>query len=73
MVLTEKTMEGFVLLVVLGVAAIGVYFLPVIIASKRGHHQTNAIGALNTFLGWTFIGWVVAFVWAVSAIRRDMR
>ena len=40
------------------------YFLPAGIAFRRGHHNRNAIFVLNLFLGWTFIGWVAALVWA---------
>jgi Superinfection immunity protein len=43
-----------------------IYFLPAFIASKRNHRQTTAIALLNLFLGWTFVGWVAALVWAVS-------
>lgn len=40
------------------------YFIP----SMVGRHKANAgaIFALNLFLGWTFIGWVVALVWALT-------
>lgn len=42
--------------------AVVVYFTPTIIA--LGKRNALAIFALNLLLGWTFIGWVVAFVWA---------
>jgi Na+/H+-dicarboxylate symporter len=45
------------------------YLLPTFIASIRKHHQVNAIFVLNLFLGWTFVGWVIALVWAVSGHR----
>jgi hypothetical protein len=40
------------------------YFLPSIIA----HNKTNFGGVfvLNLLLGWTFVGWIIAFVWALS-------
>ena len=41
-----------------------IYFLPTIVAWCRWHRNEYAIGMLNTFLGWTFIGWAVALVWA---------
>jgi hypothetical protein len=44
---------------------IGVYFLPFIIALARRSPQTVAIFFLNLLAGWTLIGWVGAFVWAV--------
>lgn len=46
------------------------YFLPWCIALIRGHHNAGAIFVLNLLLGWTFIGWVVAFVWSFTAIRK---
>lgn len=52
-----------VFLVVLIVALI-IYFIPAITADARKHNHTMAITMLNLFLGWTFIGWVAALVWA---------
>lgn len=45
-------------------AGLYIYFLPSII----GYKKRNAAGIflLNAFLGWTFIGWVIALVWAVT-------
>jgi len=42
----------------------GLYFLPTIVAWNRRNHAA-AIFALNLFLGWTLIGWVVALVMAL--------
>jgi len=53
-------MEGLLLLYV------ACYFLPWIIAAARRHRNTSAIFILNLFLGWTFLGWVVALVWAAT-------
>ena len=56
---------GYIFLIIF---AIIVYFLPTIV----GHKKKNiaAILILNIFLGWTFVGWVVALVWAVSHERK---
>lgn len=43
-----------------------IYFLPWYVATKNKKQNTGAIGALNFFLGWTLVGWVVALVWAMS-------
>ena len=43
-----------------------VYFLPFIVAHFRGHRNKLAIFFLNLLAGWTFIGWVAAFVWSVA-------
>jgi len=43
------------------------YFIPSIIAFRREHRNATPIMALNIFLGWTVIGWVVALVWSLTA------
>ncbi|MDR3402843.1 MAG: superinfection immunity protein [Chthoniobacter sp.] len=68
-VTTAGTLFGAIVLL-----SIFLYFLPSII----GRHKTNAfaIFVLNLFLGWTFVGWVVALVWACtedSALDRLAR
>jgi hypothetical protein len=41
-----------------------IYFVPTIIGLRK--RNAVAIFVLNLFLGWTFIGWVVALVWAFT-------
>jgi hypothetical protein len=43
------------------------YFLPFAIAFYKNRVNTGAIFALNLFLGWTLIGWVISLVWALKA------
>jgi hypothetical protein len=45
---------------------LAIYFFPSYIAHKRNHKNLVAIFALNLLTGWTFIGWVVALVWALK-------
>jgi Superinfection immunity protein len=59
-------MVGFVLFALLA----ALYFLPTIVAANRGHQSTAAICVLNTFLGWTFIGWLIALVWSFTGDTR---
>jgi len=42
------------------------YFLPFAIAFHKKRANTGAIFALNLFLGWSLIGWLVALVWALK-------
>lgn len=42
------------------------YFVPTIIAGFRGHRNGVSIFVINLFLGWTFVGWVIALAWASS-------
>ena len=63
----NDVMQG---LEILGFIA-GLYMLPFIVAAVRSHHQTLAIFVLNLLAGWTFIGWLVAIVWACTAVKKD--
>lgn len=59
--------------IILFCIAVGVYLFPYIMARSRNHCNATAIGALNILLGWTFIGWVVALVWSLTAnIKRTL-
>lgn len=46
------------------------YVLPTFIAFMRGHQNAAAITAVNILLGWTFLGWVAALVWSLTAVTR---
>jgi hypothetical protein len=41
------------------------YFLPTIV----GHNKRDVLGIflVNLLFGWTFIGWIIAMVWACTA------
>jgi hypothetical protein len=45
---------------------VGPYWVPTFVAFSRKHPSRGGVFALNFFLGWTFIGWVIALVWALS-------
>jgi hypothetical protein len=46
---------------------LGLYLLPSLIASSRHLYERTPITLLNIFLGWTFIGWIIALIWAITA------
>jgi hypothetical protein len=46
---------------------IALYFLPAIVAAARHTHNAMGILMLNLFLGWTFVGWIVALVMAIGS------
>lgn len=52
---------NFIAMLVFGLA----YSIPSFIAGIRKHKKSGAICALNLFLGWTGIGWVIALIWAL--------
>lgn len=56
--------------VILIIGIVIVYLIPAIIA--QGKRNSVSILLLNLFLGWTFIGWVVALVWACAHEDRHL-
>lgn|GEM_PF-1947053 len=61
---SSSGLEGKLLIGLLFAAII--YFVPTVVGFVRDHPNKFAILALNVFLGWSFIGWVVALIWALS-------
>ncbi|RDH86381.1 MAG: hypothetical protein DIZ78_09435 [endosymbiont of Escarpia spicata] len=53
----------------LAAISIAIYFTPGWVAHGRKHQNANAIFILNLFLGWTALGWIAAFVWALTAVK----
>ncbi len=43
-----------------------IYFIPAFIAYNAKKTNFGAIFALNLLLGWTFLGWVIALIWAMT-------
>lgn len=60
---------GKVISMLFFIAAPMLYVLPIIEAALKRHRRLVPIAIINVLLGWTFIGWVVAYVW--SFIRAD--
>lgn len=55
---------GTILLLVAVFATLAAYLAPTIWACRAQRRNIIAILLLNLLLGWTFVGWVVALVWA---------
>jgi len=51
-----------IILILLGLL---LYFLPTYFSWGR-KKNAGAIFALNLLLGWTFIGWIIALIWALT-------
>ena len=47
-----------------------VYILPSWIAWSRKHGSKGSIIAVNILLGWTGIGWLVAFIWSLGSTGK---
>ena len=59
-------LAGVALGVFVVLIALSIYFFPTSTAVRKQHGNLAAIFVLNLFLGWTFIGWVGALVWAYT-------
>jgi hypothetical protein len=61
--------EGFGFL--LWILLIVLYFLPIYVGATRNCKAISGIGVVNVFLGWTFVGWVVALAWAACGETKS--
>jgi uncharacterized membrane protein len=43
-----------------------IYFFPFVVAKMRKSNRSGQVFVINFFLGWTFIGWVIALVIGVG-------
>lgn len=59
---TTSDSDGLLVMLVL------LYFVPSIIAFRCMHHKRRAITRLNTLLGWSVLGWIAAFLWALTGV-----
>lgn len=50
-------------------ALVTFYCIPIAVVYDLDHPQQKAIVALDLLLGWTFLGWVAALVWALTEKR----
>lgn len=62
---TEEVLWGIV-----GVIGFLFYFAPSILAMLGNNDSASGVIVMNIFLGWTFIGWVIALVWALSGPKH---
>lgn len=56
----------------LGLLCVGlpVYFLPTLVGALREHRNLAAVFVLNLLLGWTFLFWALALVWAFTSTKE---
>lgn len=65
----ESTL-GIILLILLGIIALYIYFLPTFIARGRNSTMTFIIFLINLFGGWTIALWILVLVLALTTKRR---
>jgi hypothetical protein len=52
--------------------ALALLFLPTLVARSRNHPNSLPIFLVNLFFGWTFVGWMVALIWACTRPARPV-
>jgi hypothetical protein len=67
---SEAHLESWIWGMIAIVAVIGLYLGPALIALIRFHQNSASIFVVNFVLGWTFLGWVAALVWAVMPVNN---
>jgi T4 superinfection immunity protein len=63
----DPSLTGVIGIIVL----VSCYFLPSFVALVRDKRGAGNVALVNFFLGWTVIGWLLAFVWASSGKTRS--
>lgn len=48
------------------------YFLPFFVSMARNHRNKGSICVLNVVLGFTFVGWIAALLWSLTAQTRSV-
>ncbi|HEY4350813.1 MAG TPA: superinfection immunity protein [Paraburkholderia sp.] len=59
-------MEHLVVQGVAAIVALGIYFLPSILADRRKRYDLLTIALFNAVVGWTVFGWLLALYWALQ-------
>ena len=52
------------------IALVSCYFMPTIIALLRDKYGAGGVALVNFVLGWTVIGWFLAFIWSCTGKTR---
>ena len=65
----KDTVIDSLYLIPVGAIALAIYLAPYFISKHRNHHNSTAIFLTVFLLGWTALGWIVAFIWSFTATR----
>jgi len=64
---SDSSGGGGAIVAIMFLVVLGLYFIPTIVAFVRHVPDRGTVIVLNLFLGWTFIGWVVALSMAARS------
>ena len=57
--------------IIMLLAIVFIYMLPTFIAFGREHPRRQDIAVVNILVGWTLIGWIAVFLWALLTRVED--
>jgi heme/copper-type cytochrome/quinol oxidase subunit 2 len=71
----EAMMEEIILPVLIAFLVISalVYIIPALIALLKRRPKRITIMLINILLGWTVIGWIVAFIWSLKGSKKKRK
>ena len=61
---------GAAVTIIFVIIGIGMYFIPTIVAKVRGVSNLGSVAVINVFLGWTFVGWIIALAMACKSVYQ---
>ena len=64
-------MFGSTSTILMVLAIVVIYMLPTLIAFGREHPRRQDLAVVNILLGWTLIGWIAFFLWALLTQVED--
>ena len=57
--------------VIMLMLVVALYMLPTFLAFSREHPRRHDLAVVNIVLGWTLIGWIGVFLWALLTPTRE--
>ena len=61
-----------ILALLFGVLLLGTsYFIPTLIAYRRGHQNLGLLFVINLLFGMTLVGWAICIAWALTGKTKD--
>lgn len=62
----SEAVTGMTWVFIFWITCVWLYFAPSLIAGHKNHNNFPAIYAINFAFGWTLLGWLIAFIWALA-------
>jgi uncharacterized membrane protein len=57
--------------IIMLILVVVLYMLPTFLAFGREHPRRQDVAVVNILFGWTLIGWIAVFLWALLARPQE--